>query len=71
MTKTQKELVHNLRTKLLRANYPEIFIVSNEELEAAEEAIREHLESLDEPQILICGNHGLYFKGVQLVLKVK
>lgn len=71
MTEHEKMLVHDLRHKLLRAGYPEIFIVSMEELEATEKSIEEHLKALSEPLILKCGKYGLYFKGVQLVLEVR
>lgn len=71
MTHQQQRLVRVLRIELLRNNYPKIFIVDNETLEAVEEHIREYLESIGEPPVLKCGKHGLYFKGVELVLKIE
>lgn len=71
MTERQQQLVHDLRVKLLYRNYPKIFIVSDEELTAVEEAIREELIKQGKDPILKCGNHGLYFKGCELVLEVK
>jgi len=71
MTKEKEELVRNLRIKLFAANYPEIFVVTEKELCAAEESISEWLESQGKKPILKCGKHGLYFKGSQLVLEVK
>ena len=70
MAEKQINLVHNLRLELLRAGYPEIYIVDNEILEAVECNILEHLKSLGYPEILVCGDQGLLFKGVQLVLKI-
>jgi hypothetical protein len=71
MTTEQEKLVKNLRLKLLRAGYPDVLIVSLQELEAAEEHLREWLTSEGKDPILLCGDHGLFFKGVQLVLEVK
>ena len=71
MTLKESELVRKLRHKLLRAGYPPVFVVSNEELEAAEKSIIQHLEDLGEPPILKCGKNGLWFKGVELVLEYK
>jgi len=65
------ELVRNLRIKLLRAGYPEIYVVDNDTLEAIEIAIMDNLESKNEPPIIKCGKYGVLFKGVQLVLEVK
>ena len=71
MTDRQRDLVHNLREKLFRNNYPLIFVVDNETLEAVEQDITEWLESRGESPILKCGRHGLFFKGCELVLEVK
>ena len=70
MTPEEKTLVHNLRLELLRANYPEIYIVDNTTLEAAEKSILENLEKNNLPPIILCGKHGVFFKGCQLVLEV-
>ena len=71
MTERQKQLVHDLRVKLFHHNYPPIFIVTNEELCATEDYLIEELQKRNEPTILKCGKHGLYFKGCELVLEVK
>lgn len=71
MTKQEEVLVRNLRHQLLKAHYPEIFIVTEKELCAVETHLTECLESLGIAPILKCGKHGLYFKGSQLVLEVK
>ncbi len=71
MTKIQEELVHDLRVRLFRNNYPPVFVVSLETLEAAEEALTEWMIKEGLPVVLKCGEHGLWFKGCQLVLEVK
>ena len=71
MTKQQEKLVYDLRVTLLRNSYPPIFVVSLAELEAAEQSILEHLKRWGYPEILLCGENGLYFKGCELVLEVK
>jgi len=68
MTEKQEQLVRDLRLKLLRSDYPPIYGVTNEELTAVEQHLEEWLLSLDQDPILLCGEHGLYFKGCQLVL---
>lgn len=70
MTKRQTKLVDNLRLELLRANYPPIYAVDSETLIATEESILEHKKKLGLPKILVCGENGLYFKGIELLLKV-
>lgn len=67
---TPDELVKQVRIKLLRANYPPVFIVSNEELCAVEDYLIEELKKQNLPTILKCGKNGLYFKGCELVLRV-
>jgi len=71
MTNKQMNLVLSLRVKLMRYGYPNIFIVSNEELTAAEESIIEWKLKAGLDPILLCGENGLYFKGCELVLEVK
>lgn len=71
MTEEQEKLVKALRLRLLRTNYPDVVIVSNKTLEAVEECIREELIAQGKDPILRCGDHGLFFKGCQLVLAVK
>lgn len=69
MTSEQTALVHKLRLELLRMGYPPIVVVDNATLEAVEEYTLEHLKKLNYPEILLCGNNGLLFKGCELVLK--
>lgn len=71
MTHDEERLVHDIRVRLFRNNYPDIFIVSNEELIAVEEHLTEWYKELGKEPILKCGKHGLYFKGCELVLEVK
>ena len=71
MTQEEERLVRILRLELLRNGYPKIYPVDIHTLEAVEKSIMEHLESLGEPPIVQCGKHGVYFKGCELVLKVR
>lgn len=71
MTDKQEILVKALRLDLLRANYPTIYVVNNETLEAVEKSIEELLIKNGEDPILVCGKNRLLFKGVELVLEAK
>lgn len=71
MTQEQETLIRELRHKLLQSGYPPIFVVSLAELEAAEQSIIEWKQAQGFDPILLCGEHGLYFKGCELVLEVK
>lgn len=71
LTERQTEIINWLRRALFLANYPPIFAVDNETLEAIEQAILIDLETKDLDPILKCGKNGLFFKGCELVLEVK
>lgn len=68
MTEKETELIRKLRVSLYKSNYPPVFMVDNETLEAVEQAILEHLIELGLDPILQCGKNGLWFKGCELVL---
>lgn len=71
MTNKQKELVFDLRLALMRSDYPPIFAVDNETLEAVEMNLEEWLIEKGQDPILQCGKNGLFFKGCELVLRVE
>lgn len=70
MTEEQAKLVYNLRHELARYGYPAIYAVDNETLTAAEMAIMEELERQGLDPIIKVGDKGVFYKNVQLVLKV-